>query len=100
MIHNPGDRVIVRTISAGVFFGTLVELDWSERVAALKDARRFWSWSGAASLSQLAAVGSSDPGGCRFPATVPGVELGEVIEVLAVTEEAALAIDAVPVWSK
>ena len=99
MIHEVGDRVIVRTYSAGAFLGTIQELDWGRRIAAITSARRLWSWDGAASLSELATRGTSKPGGCKFPAAVPAIEVGEVIEVLAVTPEAAASIDAVPVWS-
>jgi len=99
MLHKIGDRVIVRTRSAGVFFGTIVELDWTRRVAAISNARRLWRWAGAATLSQLATTGTSNPGGCKFPVAVAAEELGEVIEVLAVTDAAAESLDAVPVWS-
>lgn len=89
--------VIVRTYSAGVFFGTLVRRDGRE--VELTDARRLWFWSGAASLSELAVRGPSRPKDCKFPAAVPRVVLTEAIEILDVTDEARAAIEAVPVWS-
>ena len=52
-------RVIVRTYSAGAFFGEVVSREGKEVV--MKNARRIWYWSGAASLSQLAQSGTSDP---------------------------------------
>jgi hypothetical protein len=93
-------KAIVRTYSAGVFMG---ELDQASRSAdgkrgVIKNARRLWYWSGAASLSQLATKGTSNPKGCKFPAVVDEIEVTEIIEVLPVTEKAAESIEAVPVW--
>lgn len=95
-------RKIVRTYSAGVFFG---ELDDTTRSAdgkrgVVRDARRIWYWDGAASLSELASRGTSKPMRCKFPAAVSSIELTEIIEVLDVTDAAAASIDAVPVWSE
>jgi hypothetical protein len=88
--------VIVRTQSAGVFAGTLVSRNGQEVV--LTQARRLWYWSGAASLSQLAQVGTSKPKQCKFPCEVARVELLQAIEILDVTETARLSIAEVPTW--
>lgn len=90
---------IVRTENAGVFAGTLKNFDRVNRVATMTGARRLWYWSGAASLSQLAMEGVSDPQGCKFPCEVTQVELLEVIEVLDCTAKARESIESVPVWS-
>lgn len=94
----PKNYVIVRTYSAGVFAGELVEKDGKN--VKLKGARRLWYWKGAASLSQLAVDGVSQPKACKFPVEVESVELTEAIEVLSVTEKAYASIKAVPVWSE
>jgi hypothetical protein len=91
-------RVIVRTTSAGVFFGELVSRQGMEVV--LKNARRLWYWSGAASLSQLAMEGVKDPGNCKFPCAVDSVTLTQAIEILDTTPAAQASIDAVPVWKR
>jgi hypothetical protein len=88
--------VIVRTYSAGVFAGTLVSRKGKE--AVLARARRLWYWAGAASLSQLAVEGTSQPEACKFPVEVPRVTLTEVIEILDVTEQARRSIAKVAVW--
>ena len=75
-----GKYVICRTQSAGVFAGYFVSRKGQEVV--LTNARRLWYWVGAASLSQLAVEGSSNPSGCKFPAPVPRVELLQVIVLL------------------
>lgn len=90
--------VIVRTYSAGVFAGYLESR--KDREVVMKEARRIWYWSGAASLSQLAMEGTKDPKNCKFPCVVDRVELLEAIEILDVTEKAKKSIAAVPVWEK
>jgi hypothetical protein len=92
-----GKYCMVRTYSAGVFAGTIKERDGKE--ATLTNARRIWYWKGAASLSELATKGTSEPNGCKFPAPVEEVLLTEVIEVIPITEEAAASIKSVPVWT-
>ena len=99
-LSGPKERamryVIVRTYSAGVFAGELERREGREVV--LRNARRLWSWDGAASLSQLALEGTSKPQKCKFPAAVPRVELLEAIEILDVTEAGRASIEEVPVW--
>ena len=91
-----GDYVIVRTQSAGAFAGTLGERNGQE--VTLTNARRLWYWAGAASLSQMAATGTSRPGDCKFPSPVGEIALLQAIEVIAVSEEAQQSIIGVPVW--
>ena len=91
-----GAYVIIRTYSAGVFAGTLVSRKGKEVV--LKNARRLWYWSGAASLSQMAVNGTSKPESCKFPVEVSSITLTEAIEILPVTKEAQKSIASVPVW--
>ncbi len=92
--------VIVRTENAGVFAGNLESLDDVNRVAVLKNSRRIWYWSGAASLSQLATDGTSDPKNCKFPRAVETEKVFQVIEVIDCTETAEKSIREVPVWKK
>ena len=91
-----GKRQIVRTYSAGVFFGVVESRKGTE--AVLRDARRLWYWKGAASLSELAIQGVKYPDDCKFPDPVDKVELTQVIEILDVTDEAAKSIDGVKPW--
>ena len=88
--------VIIRTRSAGVFAGELFAKDGSE--VTLKNARRLWYWSGAASLSQLAMEGVKNPGQCKFPCAVTEITLQEAIEIIPATTAARASIDGVPVW--
>ncbi len=92
---------IFRTYSAGVFAGYCESIETKEGTtkAVLRQARRLWSWAGAASLSELATKGTSKPTDCKFPCEVDRVELTQVIEILDVTEEAKLNISKVKVWT-
>lgn len=88
--------VIVRTYSAGVFAGYLESRNGKEVI--LKNARRLWYWSGAASLSQLAMEGVKKPNDCKFPCEVDKIELLEAIEIIDATEKARESIKEVPIW--
>lgn len=89
--------VIIRTCSAGVFAGYLVERNGKEVV--LRNARRLWYWAGASSLSELAVKGVSQPNDCKFPVAVPSVTLTEAIEIIECTPDSKKSIEAVPVWT-
>ena len=93
--------VIVRTYAMGVFAGTL-DAESTETVKILKNARRIWYWSGAASLSQLAMSGTSDPERCKFPEEVDRVELTspQGFEILDVTDKARKSIAEVKIWKQ
>jgi len=91
-----GQKVIVRTDRAGAFYGLLSSREGTE--AVLTNARRIWYWSGAASLSELAQCGTSNPGGCKFPVSVDEVLLFGIIEVISTTPVAQASIEAVPIW--
>ena len=90
------NKVIVRTYSAGVFYGTLVSRKGKEVV--LKNAIRIWYWSGAASLSELAVAGVKRPDECKFAVPVPRVTLTEAVEILDTTKGAQANIEGVPSW--
>lgn len=90
--------VIVRSESAGVFFGSLVSHDPSSGTANLSNARRLWHWSGAASLSQLAMEGTAKPKDCKFPVAVTAITIAKVIEVIPCTPKACKSINEVAVW--
>lgn len=91
-----GRYCIIRTAQAGVFAGTVVMRSGTE--ARVDNARRLWSWSGAASLSQLSQEGVKNPDQCKFPIEVPWIILTGVIEVLPCTDAAIQSIAKVPVW--
>lgn len=98
VINENGRYVIVRTFSAGVFSGEIQSKNGQEVV--LHNVRRLWKWSGAASLSQLAEEGVSDPDNCMFPCEVSRIELLQAIEIIDCTNKAKNSIKAVKIWEK
>lgn len=87
--------VIVRTYSAGVHFGYLVSREGKE--VALERSRRIWSWHGANSLSEIAAIGLDSK---KSRVGVPvSIVLTEAIEIIECTPAGVAAIDAAG-WAK
>jgi hypothetical protein len=78
-------EVIVRTYSAGVHFGTLVDRNGTEVV--LKDARRIHYWDGAFTLSAIALNGAGD--GTRLSQPLESILLTEAIEIIPCSEVGA-----------
>ena len=91
-------RKIVRADKAGVFFGNIESIEGD--MVVMTNARRIWYWDGAASLSELAMHGTSNPRGCKFPCAADRIKIFGVIEIIDVTEKAAASIDEVPEWKK
>jgi hypothetical protein len=80
--------VVVRTYSAGVHFGEL--MDRKEKEVTLKNARRIWSWQGANTLNEIALHGVGK--GSRVSEAVPSVTLTEAIEIIECSPEGATAL--------
>ncbi len=98
-IEKPvGDYVVVRTYSAGVHAGYIKSRYGKEVV--LTNTRRLWYWKGAASLSQLAGVGTSNIDACKFPAAIAEITLTEVIEIIPCTEKAKSLIEGAKEWKE
>ena len=70
--------VVVRTYSAGVHVGELVERRGKE--VDLANARRVWSWQGANTLHEIALRGVGR--GSKVSEQVPEITLTEAIEVI------------------
>jgi len=99
MEFNKEKKYIIRTYSAGVWFGNIKSLNGTEGV--ITNARRLWYWSGAASLSQMAIEGVKKPNDCKFTMTITdeeGIYLPQVIEVLPCTDTAIQSINNVSIW--
>jgi hypothetical protein len=90
---------IVRCESAGVFFGEIIKTDLANGgVVELRNARRLWYWSGAASLSQLAVDGTAKPKECKFPTPVPQITLAKCIEIIPCSAKAVESLNGVAIW--
>lgn len=83
-----GKPVLVRTYSAGVHFGYLVERDG--KVVTLQNSRRIWRWYGAFTLSEIATAGL-DAKRSKVGAPV-SIVLTEAIEIIDCTPAAVASI--------
>lgn len=94
------EQVIIRTYSAGVHYGTLVETERGSggTHVVLKNSRRIWKWAGANSLSELATLGSSNIKDCNISIPVKKIEL-LAIEIIYMTDVAIQTMDSIPYWT-
>ena len=82
-----GKFVVIRTINAGVHFGTLEEMDG--QIVRLSRARRLWQWSGALSLSEV-AMGGVNISGSKISVPVDEIILTQAIEIIPVSQKSNL----------
>lgn len=92
--------VMIRSDRSGVHFGYLkskvVALDkWN---VVLLNSRRVFYWSGAASISQLALEGTTNPNNCKFTVELPSIQISGVIEIIPINEIAEKNLKGVKVW--
>ncbi len=87
---------IIRTYSAGVFFGQVSAVKGDE--ITIDNCRRLWYWSGSASLSQMAVEGVKNPSECKFSVRTNGHTVKGWIERIPVTDEAEKILNGVPEW--
>lgn len=89
-----GKKCIVRTYSAGVWFGEIAEKSGNEVI--VKNARRMWYWHAAESISLSAvALYGVNQGKSKIVEAVPTVWL-EVIELIPASDKAIADIEGAP----
>ncbi len=93
LVHRfVGEKVIVRSVGAGVHFGTLVSKSGTD--VHLKNSRRLWKWICAKGdfLSGVAKYGITDESkvGCEID-----LDVLNVCEIIRCTPEAARSIEQV-----
>ena len=79
-----GTRVLIRTYSSGVHFGTLISKEGQE--VHLEQARRLWSWQGALSLSEIASKGV-DIKNSKISVPVEEILLTQAIEIIPIHKD-------------
>lgn len=79
-----GEKVLVRTINAGVHYGTLIERD--DKCVLLENAKRIWGWTGAFSLHEIAMVGL-DLKNSKISMAADSIILTEAIEVILINKD-------------
>ena len=92
------DYYMVRTYSAGVFYGQIKSRFGKE--VHLTNARRVYKWAGASTLSQLAMEGTKDAENCKMPMPVDNIILTEAIEIIKITDEALKSLNGVMIWEQ
>jgi hypothetical protein len=92
-----GEKVLIRSYAAGVFFGTLKKSAYtlSGVVVELENSRRIHYWEGAASLSQVSQEGIRNG---RVAMVEPLKEIANVVEVTPLSEVAIENLENQPVW--
>ncbi len=95
-----GKKVIIRSHGAGLFFGTLNEVEKCEDTwtVELLNCRRLWYWNGACSITQLAVDGTKQPLDCKFTITEDSIVVSSVIEFHECTDKAIKSIEGVAEW--
>lgn len=93
-------KVIIRSIEAGVFYGTLEEKNDTQTGIEVKlsNCRRIWYWDGAATLSQLSQEGTQTPDKCQFTMSIPEIIIEKVVEIIPCSDIAIKSIEEVPIW--
>ena len=91
---------IARCSNAGVHAGYLVSTN--DKHTVLRDARRIWYWTGAASLSEIAVYGlnPTKSGKSKIAAKVSQVRLRDqdICELTVCTEAGRKSIEGQPEW--
>lgn len=93
-----GKYVVIRGDRSGIFAGVLEEKNGRE--IKLSNCRRLWYWAGAASISQLAVDGTSQPNECKFTVVVDEIVIFDAIEMIPCTKKAEDSIKGVSLWRR
>lgn len=86
-------KVLVRSCDAGVYFGTLTNVDGE--IVRLENVRNIWHWCGASCLSQIANDGIT---GDKVSPVVESMVLNRVCQILPLTDKAITNLENQPVW--
>ena len=92
-----GRHVIVRSNLAGVFFGILTAKEGDE--LTLQDARKFYYFSGANTVEDLANQGALNSANCKLTASVEEIVISKFEQLLPCTKEAINQIKSIPIWT-
>ena len=91
-----GKYVIVRSHLAGVFFGILSEKNGTE--LTLTNARKFYYYSGANTVEDIADKGALNVKNCKVTIEVEEIVISDFVQILPCTEKAVEQIKTIPAW--
>lgn len=89
-----GKKVLARSYDAGVYFGTLNEVNGE--TVSIANVRNIWQWEGASCLSQIANDGIK---GGKLSPVVQSMVLNRVCQIIPCTDVAIKNLEAHGVWS-
>lgn len=88
-----GKKVLVRSYDAGVYFGTMVDMQGEQ--VELANVRNIWSWEGASCLSQIANDGIK---GGKVSPSVSSMVLNRVCQVMPLSDNAIANLEGQKEW--
>ena len=92
-----GKYCIVRSNLAGVFFGILTHKEGDE--LTLSNARKFYYFSGANTVEDLATQGALNVSNCKLTVEVEEIVISKFEQILPCTLNAIKQIKTIPVWT-
>ena len=92
-----GKYVIVRSNLAGVFFGILTNKQGDE--LTVSNARKFYYFSGANTVEDLAAQGPLNKENCKLTIEIEEIVISKFEQILPCTLNAINQIKTIPVWT-
>ena len=92
-----GKHVIVRSNFAGVFFGILTSKEGTE--LTLTNARKFYYFSGANTVEDLANKGALNRENCKLTIPVDIIILSNYDQILPCTKESIAQNNSIPTWT-
>jgi len=87
-------KVLVRSYGAGVYFGTLTDVEGDN--CRLENVRNIWHWTGANCLSDIAQKGIT---GDKVSCIVPSMVLMKVCQIFPLSDVAIVNLESQPVWT-
>lgn len=91
-----GKHVIVRSNLAGVFFGILIDKQGDE--LTLTNARKFFYFSGANTVEDLANEGALNKDNCKLTVAVNEMVISKYEQLLLCTPSAIKQNNSIPIW--
>jgi len=92
-----GKHVIVRSHMAGVFFGILTNKKGTQ--LTIQKARKFYYFSGANTVEDLAHQGALNVSSCKLTVEVEEIVISNFEQLIPCTENAVNQINSIPIWT-
>ena len=88
-----GKKVLVRSCDAGVYFGTLEQIEGE--TVKLAEVRNIWKWEGATCLSQIANDGIKSG---KISPIVSSMIINRCCQIMPLSEKAIVNLEAFIPW--